>query len=83
MFFVFLSRSIINKMKLLFIDVYNCEFISIRDIKRDLNKHVNAWINDEWWLNSWLVKWFINVHDCETRDMLITCDMISWFNITI
>jgi hypothetical protein len=28
-----------------------CEFISIRDIKRDLSEHVNAWIEDEWWLN--------------------------------
>ncbi len=29
-----------------------CEFISIRDIKRNLSEHVNAWIDDEWWLNS-------------------------------
>ncbi len=29
-----------------------CEFISIRDIRRDLSEHVSAWIDDEWSLNS-------------------------------
>jgi hypothetical protein len=34
-----------------FFDVF-CGFTSIRDIRRSLNEHVSAWIDDEWWLNS-------------------------------
>jgi hypothetical protein len=56
-----------------------CEFISIRDIKRDHSEHVSSWIDDEWWLNSYLAKWSIRCSS--TVSHVYTSYM--WYDIVI
>ncbi len=54
------TKSILSNVSFFyFFQVCLCKVTSIRDIRRDLSEHVNAWIDNKRWLNWWLARWLI------------------------